>query len=295
MKARAPGKLLLSGAYAVLDGAPALVAAVDRYATADGARSDSDAMPEVRAAVANPPFVDVSQLRTGDTKLGLGSSAAATVAALGVRAAEQGDELDDPLVRQRLMQQAWDAHARVQGGGSGVDVAASTFGGALRYIKGQTPTATRLPTRLVWRVFFSGKSARTSDLRAKVDALRTRDPKRFSATMQQLADNSQAALSACDDNNAEAFIDASKGTSRALAELGAAAEAPVVLPEAAALATLAEAEGGAFLPSGAGGGDCALFFGTSEPSVSFVDSATRLSQSVFLEIKLDLRGVHVSP
>ena len=35
MRARAPGKLVLSGAYAVLEGAPALVAAVDRYAVAD--------------------------------------------------------------------------------------------------------------------------------------------------------------------------------------------------------------------------------------------------------------------
>ena len=33
--ARAPGKVVLSGAYAVLEGAPALVAAVDRYVVAD--------------------------------------------------------------------------------------------------------------------------------------------------------------------------------------------------------------------------------------------------------------------
>jgi len=36
--ARAPGKLVLSGAYAVLSGAPALVVAVDRYVVADSAR-----------------------------------------------------------------------------------------------------------------------------------------------------------------------------------------------------------------------------------------------------------------
>ena len=34
MIARAPGKLVLSGAYAVLEGAPALVCAVDRYVVA---------------------------------------------------------------------------------------------------------------------------------------------------------------------------------------------------------------------------------------------------------------------
>jgi mevalonate kinase len=36
--ARAPGKVMLSGEYAVLDGAPALVMAVDRYASATAAR-----------------------------------------------------------------------------------------------------------------------------------------------------------------------------------------------------------------------------------------------------------------
>ena len=37
--ARAPGKVVLTGAYAVLHGAPALVAAVSRGAVANGARS----------------------------------------------------------------------------------------------------------------------------------------------------------------------------------------------------------------------------------------------------------------
>ena len=37
-RARAPGKVVLSGAYAVLSGAPAIVAAVSRYVTADSAR-----------------------------------------------------------------------------------------------------------------------------------------------------------------------------------------------------------------------------------------------------------------
>lgn len=295
MRARAPGKLLLSGAYAVLEGAPALVAAVDRYAIADGDKTDASPMPEVRAAVDDPPFVDVSQLREGNDKLGLGSSAAATVAALAVRQAERGNDLDDPLLRQRLMRQAWDAHARVQGGGSGVDVAASTFGGALRYVKGETPTPVTLPRSLVWSVFFSGKSARTSELRAKVDALRTRDAARWTESIRKLADASTQALDACGADDARAFVRAARTTTSALSDLGAAADAPIVTAEAAELAKLAEAEDAAFMPSGAGGGDCSIFFGTSRPSPSFVDRATRLSQSMLTGIALDLRGVHVSP
>ncbi len=39
MIAKAPGKLVVSGAYSVLEGAPAIVVAVDRYAVADTARA----------------------------------------------------------------------------------------------------------------------------------------------------------------------------------------------------------------------------------------------------------------
>jgi len=84
----APGKLLLSGAYAVLEGAPALVMAVDRYVVADDARRGSPS-PEIAAAMPadEAPHVDASALFNGDKKLGLGSSAAGVVAALGVVAA----------------------------------------------------------------------------------------------------------------------------------------------------------------------------------------------------------------
>ena len=39
MIAKAPGKLVVSGAYSVLEGAPAIVVAVDRYAVADTSRA----------------------------------------------------------------------------------------------------------------------------------------------------------------------------------------------------------------------------------------------------------------
>ncbi len=51
MIARSPGKLVLSGAYSVLEGAPALVAAVDRYVVADGDREPTFLAHEVGYAV----------------------------------------------------------------------------------------------------------------------------------------------------------------------------------------------------------------------------------------------------
>ena len=89
MRACAPGKLVLSGAYSVLEGAPAIVSAVDRYVCCDSARPAELITPEVRAALpagADAPLFDASALRAEGRKLGLGSSAAILVASLAVTA-----------------------------------------------------------------------------------------------------------------------------------------------------------------------------------------------------------------
>jgi mevalonate kinase len=93
----APGKLILTGEYAVLDGAPALVVAVDRRVSArrrTGPQGSSPFLVSVAeeiarvygkdspaAAAALEISVDSSSFFLGNTKLGLGSSAAVTVAA----------------------------------------------------------------------------------------------------------------------------------------------------------------------------------------------------------------------
>ncbi len=59
MRARAPGKVVLSGAYSVLRGAPAIVTAVDRYVEAD------DGEPETRDSKA----IQRQHPRTPDAEL----------------------------------------------------------------------------------------------------------------------------------------------------------------------------------------------------------------------------------
>src|SRR6185295_6697990 len=97
MIATAPGKLILTGEYAVLDGAPAVVVAVDRravarrHATPRGSSPFLVAVAEEIAARrgANDPAaraalevsVDSTAFYNRAQKLGLGSSAAVTVAA----------------------------------------------------------------------------------------------------------------------------------------------------------------------------------------------------------------------
>lgn len=293
VKVIAPGKLVLTGAYAVLEGAPAIVVAVDRHAVADTSAPDD---------------VDVGALHDeAGRKLGLGSSAASMVASQGARAVARGEDLADPLVRTNLFRAVRDAHAHSQKGGSGVDVAAAVHGGALRYsIEGSDsgPGSSRapgtldtthaqvrsveLPPGLVLRAFWSGTSARTSDLRARVDAHLAAMPLAL-ADLRRLA---AVASSAVDAGDVNSFVLAARETGAALEALGHAADAPIVLPAFADLAVRAAAEGGAFLPSGAGGGDVAVWLALAPPSEAFVDAAGALGMRP-LALAVDRGGVRV--
>jgi phosphomevalonate kinase len=297
VKVIAPGKLLLTGAYAVLDGAPAIVVAVDRYAVADASRTTNAPTAEVRAALGEEPApeVDVRELQDASgRKLGLGSSAAALVASLGARAwAARKEDLTAPLLRARIFRTARAAHARAQGGGSGVDVAASVHGGALRYAldaEGVSVRALEPPADLVLAAYWSGASARTSDLLARVGALRARDPR--ATPFGELRSLADGAADAFEQADARAFVAAARDYGRALGALGHAADAPIVPPSFEALAAIAAAEGAAFLPSGAGGGDVAIWLGTSLPSPDFAARADTCSMRP-LALSIDRGGVRL--
>lgn len=275
MRVIAPGKLVLTGAYAVLEGAPAVVVAVNRHAVAD---------------VAFPDAVDVSALHDASgRKLGLGSSAASMVASEGARAVARGENPCDPLVRASIFRAVRGAHAVSQGGGSGVDVAASVHGGILRYeISGAESRVHQLglPRRLVFEAWWSGWSARTSDLLARVRAFTART----AGALGPLVSLASTAATHVETGDAHAFVRAARAYGRGLFALGQAADAPIVLPAFAELAAMAEREGGAFLPSGAGGGDVGVWLGVAPSSPAFAAHAAALSMSR-LALVLDRDGV----
>lgn len=303
MIARAPGKLVLSGAYSVLEGAPAVVAAVDRYAVADSERPPERVPEEVQAAVrsgalSEPCFLDASALRTrdadgSDRKLGLGSSAALLVATLAARwSADAGPSaLPLELDRDRLFDVALSAHREAQGGGSGVDVAASVFGRVLACrCRGDALEVhpVELPP-VVITVFVADRAAVTADLLQKVNALRASRPVEHARWLNRAAEHACRAAAA---TTATAFVEALEGQFEALGGLGRAAGAPIVTPEVSALCALAARHGAAFGPSGAGGGDVALYVGLEAPDAEFVEAARERALST-LPLDLGARGVHL--
>jgi phosphomevalonate kinase len=268
-RARAPGKLILSGAYSVLWGAPALVTAVARFATADTPRPPVHVSEEVALAAREgvidaPCFVDAGPLRTDDgaggtRKLGLGSSAAILSATLLAKAPALESD------RPRLFESALDLHRRAQGGGSGADVAASVFGGTLRFLRGDAgpllePTA--LPAGLALTIFYADASASTQEFVAQVRRFAGGSPAAFAPLLSRARAGAE-----------DAALDVQFA---ALAELGASADVAIVTPAVAELAALAREEHGAFGPSGAGGGDVAFFAAEAGPSRRFVERAQQL-------------------
>ena len=298
MKAQAPGKLVLSGSYSVLQGAPALVAAVDRYVLADSDKPATLITDEVKEAIASgytkdAVHFDATALRSqlaggGDRKIGLGSSAAILVATMAAQSEAGDDELADSLFLAAL-----DAHRRAQGGGSGIDVAAACFGGVQQCQisqDGQLEVAAHeLPDDLVVGCWLCPGSASTRELLAAVRALAQTDPGTHGACFSIAGAGAESAAEAED---ADAFMGAVEMQSGALADLGKAAGVPIITPEVAKLADYAGRRGAAFAPSGAGGGDVALLFHKEgAPVEGFAEQAEKAGL-VRLEIALGARGAH---
>lgn len=294
--ARAPGKLVLSGAYAVLEGAPAIVTAVDRYASADASRCAEWVTPEVEEAlrargVGKAPSFDASALREKGRKLGLGSSAAILVASLAAIELRDAPLLKDGELAERVLRPALLAHRRAQGGGSGIDVVASALGGTQRceLVSGE-PVARpfELPKDLHIEVWSSPDSASTASMLRKVEALRDSRPAEYRTLVSTLKEAAEAAVHAL---SGEAFLEALGTQADTLARLGKAAGAPIVTEAMAKLDALARENEAVMLPSGAGGGDVVLWVGF-EPTGSTV--ATLAKQEGFgrLSLSLGARGVH---
>lgn len=302
IRTSAPGKLFLLGEYAVLGGAPALLAAVDRRAevtiddSASGSwqvsapnlgieslalggdgtlptgldaaqRSSLRVFNAVREAVlarsAGTPSplaitIDSAAFSRGGHKLGLGSSAAVAGALTAALAGAAGLDLD----REALFRLADEAHRSAQGGvGSGGDVAASVYGGLIRYSRGAVPVPLRWPEELSILAVVTGEGSLTTRLVGRVADYAAEDPAGHRADIARLADLAERAEDALADP--DAFLRLAADYFAAITLLDAHARAGIVTGRHHELHALAKREGGVFKTSGAGGGDVGLAFSHS--------------------------------
>jgi phosphomevalonate kinase len=186
-------------------------------------------------------------------KLGLGASAAVATA-LFAALVQRG--LGVVPRSAELLQEVVAAHRRAQGGGSGVDVAASVFGGTLVFdLDHERRPSVRLrelPSGLRLIAAWSGTSQSTPMVLRALDAWRARDPAGHAAHLATLTTLARAGVEAL-ARGARDFASAAHAYAEAVDALGQASGVELVSPTHRRLGAIVAAAGGVYKPSGAGG------------------------------------------
>jgi len=269
-RGRAAGKVILLGEHAVVYGRPALAAGLglglglevevtasggalrvesDLAALADDPRPAALAAEAARALGLEPGGLTVRIRSALPAGAGLGSSAALAIAVLRALAAAAGRRLgrDEELALGRRLEAIFHGHP------SGIDpaAAAETGSGCIRFVRGEPPTVTVLPTaRPLPLVIALGPPRSTG---AAVGGLRARwetDRARHERLFDQVAAVVEAGARAAEAGDLAALGRAFDENQALLEALGVSA------PEVEALAAAARGAGalGAKLTGGGAGG-----------------------------------------
>ncbi|MCL4239058.1 MAG: mevalonate kinase [Anaerolineae bacterium] len=317
----APGKLMLLGEHAVVHGRPCLVTAMDARLHMTLTRSGddrftldapdvgahgvtgrlADAFRDGRALARGTRFIEsalrVFAERIGleegvniatrsdfSSQLGLGSSSATVACALFGLAHLQGVE----LAADRLFDLGLEAIRRVQGSGSGFDLAAAISGGTLYYENAAPRRIEPLDApALPLIAAYSGVKADTAAYVQRVSARLAAHPATIGhvfEAMRALVIAGREALTQGDWARLGELLDMGHGLAHALG---------VDIPQTAALVFAARAAGayGAKL-SGAGGGDCVIALAADERRAE-AEQALEAAGGTLLRVAPNAPGVRV--
>lgn len=315
IRTRAPGKLLLLGEYAVLEGAPAIVTAVDRdawvnvapaisqnwtltaaqlglhaFALGEDGSIPSNSPPEVRKTLTLFTCV----LDTITEQVGPLPSQAVSIDTsaffhgpekLGIgSSAAVAVALTGALLarhgrvpeQEELFTLAAQAHNRAQGGvGSNVDIAASVYGGTLVHRIGELPEPIILPSGLTILPVFAGYATSTANLVSRVFNLRDKKPQVYAQHLQNLTEVAKAGCLACTQNDATQLLQLANAYHQGMQALGEAAGADIISAVHKNLFEFAAQHNATYKPSGAGGGDIGLLFSKATTNPDALAQALR--------------------
>ena len=321
LKASAPGKLVLSGEYAVLDGAPAICMAVNKRARARLTRSKGDLFE-----VTSPGYAaggGMFQVANGkiewigsDRPIGVVESVWRALD-IDVEAAQAIDlnttDFVDAVSGQKIGigssaaitvafcaalkntsdtaaigSAALRAHAELQGGaGSGTDIAGSLHGGLIEYrMAGFSVTNLEWPSGLYYRIVWTGSCASTMDKLAHLDAVISK-PSRV-----RLAGASESMADAWRKGRAVEILAEYEGYCASLYEFSVDHDLGIFDAGHNELRQSAASLDLIYKPCGAGGGDVGIVLGTDDAALERFTAVLSSNQSI-LDARLDATGVRV--
>ena len=337
-----PGKVILFGEYAVLEGGPALVVAISRHAKCSVSENtqliidtngfgtlkrEKDgtihgaALPFVRALLechgqARGHFelnsAALSALDgVGDhAKLGLGGSAATTVAlATAFKMLDSPSRQISSAERVSIFKRAQNVHRRVQGLGSGADIAASAFGGVFQYswqegltkaapdtanIKTDFGYSRILPLDVTWKhlhFVWTKQSAHTPTLVRSVFNFARSEPHKYAALIKHIDEASRQGIRAWNSEDPESLTSAINEGGKVLKALGRGVGVTLWTEAHERLSGLATTRGGALKPTGAGGGDLAWVHFTDQDALVDFKAAAQDEGFFTLTLDIDEEGV----
>lgn len=309
-----PGKLLISGEYAVLYGASAISLAVNRRSRCALTVHDKGSWQ----LQSSPPFwnetvsltalrskkgtntltsvlnwfsrwstlpehvalhMDTTALFSKKRKLGIGSSAGVLVTLYATLATL----LERPMNIQDLL-----ALYRALGGrGSGVDVVTSYHGGLIQ-LKEQTATSVILPDGIYLDFYAVGYSTETATMverfRLEFDNLPVSLRRRFINAANTVADSLA-------DNRI--FFTAMEQFTQVYRELDSKSNLEIWSAQHETMFRLASEVGAVYKPSGAGGGDIGVVIATEPQRLAELRRKVSNSSVIPLDLRKDTNGVRI--
>lgn len=280
-----PGKVMLSGEYAVLYGGTAVLIPVPRYLKLSDSKDNGspDYSPIVKAALKysivelvdyeskhGKPSIsfDSSEFFGTDNegclnKLGLGLSSAEAVGVIAMRFESAGQ--DWTKIRPLVWEYADAVHRQVQRGlGSGADVAVCALGEPIRFRRiGDRPHMEtidinqRLPLRLVWTCM----AANTREMIAGFADWLDRGGDKAGSMLKRLIELSRKLADNWFTDPAETLFENLDSYASIMTEIASRAGIQYNLPIHNEIAYWAQRNGGRAKPTGAGGGDMILLVG----------------------------------
>lgn len=316
IRASAPGKVIVAGEYAVLDGAPAICMAVNRRAKVSVTVSiekyhtvsapgfsegvdkfsllaDSAKEYPLLAAVwqelqiETPDFLNIeldssgfSEAETG--KMGIGSSAALTVALTAALDCFAGEKRD---IRSAAMA----AHRKQQGGaGSGADVACSLAGGIIEYRMGEKKSrALSWPADLSFALLWSGVPVDTGNQLAKLEGGEAH------GSRAELGSAALAVAQSWNNGDRSQILNDLQEYTSMLRRFDVDHELGIFDAGHAALADAAASSEVIYKPCGAGGGDLGIAVSSDESALATFVATAQKQNFILLNLAIDATGVVV--